>query len=142
MSHVVEMDVKVLDKELLIKAAVKCGLEVVERSSYKWFGTHVGDYPIPEGFTKEDLGKCDFALSIPGNDKAYEIGVVKRNGEYKLLWDFWQGGYGLQKQIGDNGDNLAQAYSNEVTKDELYSQGYQVSEETLEDGTIQLTAER
>lgn len=75
--------------------------------TYKWFGRHVGDYPVPEGFTLEDMGKCDHAIRIPG--AAYEIGVVKKGDKWKLVWDFWGSG-GLPQKLGKNAEVLKQAY--------------------------------
>lgn len=78
------------------------------QKTYRWWGRHVGDYPIPEGFTKEDMGKCDHAISIPG--AIYEIGIVNRNGKVHLLWDFYRTG-GLQVVLGDKAGKLKQAYT-------------------------------
>ena len=76
--------------------------------TYAWFGKHVGDYPIPEGFTVNDMGKCDHAIHIPGCN--YEIGVVMRpDGQVKLIWDFWSSG-GLVKALGTKAEKLKQAY--------------------------------
>ena len=113
MSHVEEIVLDINDLDCLKEAATHFGMELVEQKTYKWFGRSVGDYPIPEGFTASDLGKCDYALRIPGNSKAYEVGVVARkDGKpgYKLLWDFWQGGYGLREKIGEKGKKLKQEY--------------------------------
>jgi len=121
------------DLECLKRAAKKLGLEFREnQKNYKWYGTHVGDYPVPEGFTKEDLGKCDHALSIPQTEdnsgRAYEVGVVenKTGKGYTLLWDFWQGGFGLRQKIGDNGIQLQKEYAAQVAEKHLKIQGYQV----------------
>ncbi len=76
--------------------------------TYKWFGRYMGDYPLPTGFTKEELGHCSHAIRIPGAQ--YEIGVIQKNGKWTLLWDFWQGGYGLQEKIGKNGGLLKRSY--------------------------------
>jgi hypothetical protein len=77
------------------------------QNNYRWFGLHVGDYPIPKGFSVSDMGKCNHAIRIPGAD--YEVGVVYKNGEWKLLWDFWGAG-GLQRVLGKEGGLLKQAY--------------------------------
>lgn len=80
---------------------------VENQKTYKWYGTHIGDYPIPEGFTKEDMGKCDHAIRVKG--ASYEIGIVKKGNTYKLLWDFWSSG-GLGRALGKNAERLKQAY--------------------------------
>lgn len=76
--------------------------------TYRWWGRHVGDYPIPEGFTVADMGKCDHAIRIPG--ATYEIGVVEKNGKVHLLWDFYHTG-GLATVLGPKAGKLKQAYT-------------------------------
>lgn len=143
MSHVVDMNLEIKDLEALEKAAKSLGLEFLKnKKNYKWFGKHVGDYPIPEGFTVKDLGHCDHTLVIPGATKAYEIGVVKRkDGKpgYQLLWDFWQGGFGLREKIGKDGGRLKQAYSVQVAKKQMLREGYRVTERKDAKGNVLLT---
>ena len=81
---------------------------------FGWFGSYVGDYPLPEGFTEEDMGHCSHAIHIPGY--SYEIGVVKKNNKWKLLYDFWKGGR-LNEKVGESGGLLKQAYG--IAKTEL-----------------------
>lgn len=142
MSHVVNMKMRIHDLEALRDACPDLGLEFVAgQKTYKWYGQHVGDYPLPEGFTADMLGKCDHAIRVKGaQGNTYEVGVVKSpdgNG-YSLLWDFWQGGYGLQAKIGDNGDRLKQAYSVNVGMKELYRQGRRVTKTIDADGYVVL----
>ena len=141
MSHVTTIDLVIKDLKCLEKAAKSLGLEFKNgQKTYKWWGHHVGDYPIPEGFTKDDLGKCDHAVGIPGNTSAYEIGVVgAKDGTYKLIWDFYGGGMGLQQKVGDGCGALCQQYSKEVTKKQAMMNGYTVQENKLDDGSIELT---
>ncbi len=140
MSHVVKVKVKIRNLDALRSAASKLGLEMTEKSTYRWYGTHVGDYPLPEGFSKEDLGKCQFAISVPGKPNAYEIGVVKdpaSPGEYTLLWDFWSRGYGLQDVVGDDARKLTDAYTLEAARITATEQGW-YSEYTSVDGVEHL----
>lgn len=145
MSHVCKISVEVNDLESLQKAAEDLGMEFVEgQKQYRWFGRYVGDYPLPQGFSKHDLGKCDHALRIPGDQGAYEVGVCKaRDGSnrYELLWDFWAGGKGLQSKIGKNGERLAQHYSSRVARKHI-PQGFRVTTQTNEDGHIVIRAKR
>jgi hypothetical protein len=78
------------------------------KKTYEWFGRHVGDYPIPEGFTLQEIGHCNHAIKIP--NAQYEIGVVIKDKKISLLWDFWRSG-GLQKALGENAGKLKQAYT-------------------------------
>ena len=143
MSHVATVDLEVKDMECLAKAAARCGLVMkVNQPTYRWYGRSVGDYPLPAGFAAEDLGRCEHALSIPGDGDAYEIGVVRRrDGKpgYCLLWDFFAGGYGLQAKVGENCAKLKQAYAAEVAIRQARMQGYRVNEQQQADGSLRLT---
>lgn len=141
MSHVVSMGLPIDNIEWLVEAAAELGLEVRDKTTFRWYGHHVGDYPLPTGFTKDDMGRCEFALGIRGNYEAYEVGVVKRrDGKpgYDLLWDFWSGGKGLQAAVGDGGGKLKAGYCNRVMENEAIRLGYRVGREVLEDGTVRL----
>lgn len=115
MSHVTTLELEVHSLEALKDACKALGLELVmNQTTFKWYGTHVGDYALPEGFTKNDMGKCLHAIRIPGDTRAYEIGVTnRRDGKkgYTLLWDFWAGGYGMQEKVGKEGGLMKQAYA-------------------------------
>ena len=144
MSHVTQVDgLEVNDLDCLEEAAKELGMELVRgQKTYKWFGRHVGDYPMPAGFTSADMGKCDHALRVKDNNSAYEVGVVKnKNGKgFSLLFDFWAGGYGLQDKIGQGAEKLKDQYIAAVSKKQLESEGYIVSKITRADGSIKLKA--
>lgn len=146
MSHVTTIDLEVKDLNALERAANVLGLELVrDQRTYKWWGQSVGDYPLPEGFTENDLGKCEHALRVKDNDQAYEIGITtRRDGKpgYQLLWDFYGGGYGLQAKVGEDGKLLKQSYAAEVAAKHLRLQGYRVSQTLEGDGRITLKAKR
>ena len=132
MSHVTTIKMEIKDLVALKDACVKAGLEFREnKKTYKWWGYSVGDYPVPKGFTKEDLGKCDHAIGVPGNKNAYEIGVVVRDGKISMLWDFYGGGQGLEKVAGKDCCNLTEAYTQTVAVKEAtkfaQAQGWSVS---------------
>jgi len=133
MSHVAQIKLEINDLQSLKKACSSLGWTWLEgQQTYKWYGSHVGDYPLPEGFTKEDLGKCTHAIRVPG--ASYEVGVVERNGKYVLLWDFWQGG-GLQRIMGNNGERLVNEYVKERTMKVLARRGVSiVNEDHSENG--------
>jgi hypothetical protein len=144
MSHVATINMEVKDLESLKAAAKQLGLEfVLNQKTYRWWGRSVGDYPLPYGFTAADLGHCDHAIRIPGNDRAYEIGVVKRkDGKpgYQLLWDFYQGGYGLQEKVGENAKLLTREYTTQVAIKPAIRQGYRIQRQVKENGEVIITA--
>ena len=83
------------------------------------------------------------ARAIPGNEKAYEIGVVKPKepgGSYTLLWDFWAGGHGLEKVVGKDATKLITSYTCEVTKKQLSKQGFRFNVTARADGGLHVTA--
>lgn len=124
MSHVATIDVEIRSLEDLRAACKRLGLEFVEgQETYRWYGRHVGDYPLPKGFEISDLGKCKHAIRIPlsteGADLAYEIGVAARrdggNG-YVLLWDFFNSGKRIWKNYPDGTPS-------ELRQDSAYNEG-------------------
>lgn len=129
-SHVIRVKIVIKDLDALIKAGAKHGLTFhTNVSRYKWYGRFVGDYPIPEGLKPEDLGKCTHVLRLDGNARAYEVGIVEtKPGEYELLWDFWQGGYGLQEAIGEGGQKLIDSYTLEASKNAVETLGWYYEE--------------
>jgi len=139
MSHVARIQLEIKDLCTLKQACTRLGLEFLEgRRTYRWYGRYMEDYPLPEGFCFDDLGKCDHAISVTG--AAYEVGVVKRSGGYLLLWDFWEEG-GLEKILGKNAGRLKQAYAVTRTMVEAKRKGYQVREQRTQKG-IRLTLTR
>lgn len=145
MSHVVKIDLQVKDLEALKAACESMGLELVQgQTSYKWYGRSVGDTPLPQGFTVQDLGKCSHAIRIPGNSQAYEIGVCRnKSGDgYSLLWDSWAGGYGMVSRVsdghGENVNKLKQAYGTQVTLNTLRRQGYRIAQSIDAQGNVVL----
>ena len=144
MSHIEDVKLVVLNLAALKAACAILGVEYREnQKTYGWFGTNVGNKPIPNGFRNEDLGKCDHAIHVDGVD--YEVGVCKLHGRdgYALMHDAWgsdsQGG-GLVKKFGTGLAKLSERYSAEVIKQEAYERGYLVSESVTSEG-IHLSVE-
>ena len=131
MSHVAQIDLVVKNLNILESAVKRLGGELIrELTNYRWFGRHVGDYPIPEGYTIEDMGKCDHVIRFP--NASYDIGVSKkRDGKegYDLLWDFFYSG-GLQKVVGEKGEKLKVSYGIEATKYGIKAKGYRSETKT------------
>lgn len=125
MSHVDIIDFTIKDFDALKKACDILGAEIVmNQKTYKWYGRHVGDYPIPEGFTKEDMGKCDHAIRLKADNKfrgfeTYEVGLVKREDGYIPIYDFYRQGRGLEQALGQKLNKLKQEYSVEAIKNKI-----------------------
>lgn len=146
MSHVATIELEITSLDALEEAAKRIGLELRrEQKTYKWWGHSEGDYPIPVGFTEEDLGKCDHALVPTGvrQHLGYEIGVCRRRDGrdgFTLLWDFIDDG--LTKVIGQAGGKLKQAYSTVMAIRQARSMGFQVSEYQQANGIVRLELSR
>jgi hypothetical protein len=126
MSHVTKIEIEINDLGTLKAACRRLELQFIcNQKTYAWYGQHVGDYPVPEGFSVEDMGKCDHAIRVPG--AAYEIGVVKRGHKYVLLWDSYHSG-GLERTLGKNAGKLNQAYGVERATKVAKLRGYHVHE--------------
>ena len=133
--HVASIKVAIKSLDALKLACQRLGLEFREgQATYAWFGTFVGDSALPEGFT-QDLGKCTHAIQVPG--AKYEVGVVFRDGAWRLLWDSWGSG-GLEAALGTDCNRLKQAYGVEAAKLEAQRQGYSIWETQEEDGAVKL----
>jgi hypothetical protein len=147
MSHVVKLKTRITSLVALKKAAESLGMEMVEQPTYAWYGTSVGDYALPAGFSAKDLGKCKYAIKIPNNSRAYQIGVVPARtdkgepvaGQYELLFDFWSGGYGLMDKVGKDACKLTQSYKIEVAKSRI-PLGWSIKTTVKKDGTQEIRA--
>ncbi|MFY4731057.1 DUF2997 domain-containing protein [Nitrospira sp. BLG_2] len=144
MSHVIKAQFTIVDLELLKKAVQSLGGSMVQSSTYRWYGQHVGDYPLPEGFSANDLGKCQFAISHPSSQ--YDIGVVRSKrhpGQWELLCDFWGTGENLLKAFGNVGakslSRLAEAYTAESMKKTIGS-AWSIRKTVTSTGVVQLEA--
>lgn len=146
MSHVSCIDVEIKDLDALKRVATELGLEFMEgQSTYKWYGRWVKDYNATDaaynhGIDTNDYGKCTHALRQKDHLAGYEVGVVAApGGGYKLIWDFWSGGYGLCDKIGQKGEKLIQGYSKEVAVKALAKKGLKVkSVERLSTGQLKV----
>lgn len=137
MSHVSHIQLKIYDLAALKAACVRMGFQFVEgQSTYEWYGRLVepDKYPLPEGLTENDLGKCTHAIKIP--NARYEVGVLKNGNSYMLLADFWDNK--LKRAIGDNGGLLKQAYGVELIKAAVKKKCYSYQEKQVNSG-IELT---
>ena len=121
MSHMEIIDLHVLDLNALATTCQKLGLVVEQdRSDWRWFGSWMNDYHAQEaayrhGIKPDEYGKCaDHVITLPGDDQAFEIGVVRcRDGRpgWMLCYDNWSGGRGMTAKIGENAAKLKQYYA-------------------------------
>ncbi len=132
MSHISKIELEIRDLESLKEACKKLGFQFMENQKhYTWYGKWVGNQPLPDGINEEDLGKCNHAIHIPA--AVFEIGVVRRDNAYILLWDSWVGG-GLQKQIGKDAGILRQSYAIASVKTASRKKGYRITEKRMKKG--------
>jgi hypothetical protein len=138
MSHVVSIKTQLTDLEAIKATCKELGLVFKQgQTGYRWYGTSVGDYPLPEGFTKDDLGKCEHAIEVPG--AGYDIGLARAKvGQgWVILFDFWGPGEPILKAVGgEKAGKFLQAYG--VNKAELTAKklGYQTTRQHLKNGAI------
>lgn len=124
MSHISKIKVEIKDLQALHQACEDLGLVFNEgQNTYKWYGQ-------PK--------RCDHAISLKNNSRAYEIGVIdKKDGTYEFEFDFWQGGYGIQDAVGANCDLLKNTYTNHAAYNaaETFANnnGWSVSREYVEE---------
>ena len=149
MSHVATVDVHITDLAALKAACEVLGLEFREgKQTFRWYGRVVGDAPLPMGFTAAEMGQCEHAVGLYGqtdNPQAYEVGVVRRrDGKpgYTLMYDNWNGGFGLEEKIGRAAGKLKQQYAAQVAANQARKQGYRVSQSLQSDGSLRLVCMR
>uniref|UniRef100_A0A6M3LML8 Uncharacterized protein n=1 Tax=viral metagenome TaxID=1070528 RepID=A0A6M3LML8_9ZZZZ len=141
MSHISRIErekaYEMADLERMCKMSGGLYQFVRNQTNYKWFGTWVGNTPMPEGMTKEKLGKCDHVIKVRGAE--YEIGVIeKKKQKAELVWDYWKNG-GLPNVIGENGWKFNQDYDVFRVKQECIKRRLRWQEKRLEEGRVEIT---
>ena len=144
MSHVTLIDLFITDLDSLEKACERLGLELVRwQKTFKWYGRFMGDSAVPAGMKPQDYGKCEHAVKVKGKSGAYEIGLIKRidgKAGYQLVWDNWNGGYGLCEKVmydysrgkTTNADKLKDWYAAEVARKQMARKGFRVKTAQLD----------
>jgi hypothetical protein len=111
MSHNAYIKAEIHSLDSLKDACKALGFEFMEnKTNYAWYGRFMGDYPLPDGMTVDDLGKCLHAIKVPG--ASYEVGVIRdpmNKDAYRLIWDFWQSG-NLESKLGIDAWKLVAEY--------------------------------
>jgi hypothetical protein len=129
MSHITSVKTEIKSLPILAAACAKLGLELKQdQKSFKW-------YSRP--------GQCDHAIVVPGNSRAYEVGVVRNEntGEFSLKFDEYAGGYGLIEKIGTGAKLLKQEYGAEVARQWARRRGYRTVENRGADGKLRIVAQ-
>ena len=137
MSHMKRMKTKSsFELSVIKRLCADEGWKFMEnQKTYKWFGRWMGDSPLPEGMTVEEIGHCNHAIQVPGC--SYEIGLVEMGDKVDIRFDFWHSG-GLDKAIGVEGQIFRKLYSFTKAKIACEYHGKAYQEETLENGARKL----
>jgi hypothetical protein len=143
MSHIVSIAIEIGEDADSIAAVRQVCKELgltfkADQATYNWWGFSVGDYPLPTGFMKEDLGKCKHAIGIPGTN--WEVGLAKpRTGKgLRLLFDFFgsDGAPILKALGGEQANKFKQLYG--VARAEIAAKklGHTVKRQVMSNGAI------
>lgn len=122
----------------LSDAVAAMGGALVKADTFNWWGTSVGDYPIPKGLTKEDLGKCEYRIEVPGT--TWHIGVIRNpqdQSKMAFVFDFYGSrGKVLQQFAGADCNELTKQYQLHAVAAWAKSKGRQVSVQHADNGSI------
>ena len=90
MSHICDIELEIRDLDALDAACSSLGMKLVrDQKTYHCWGTgrtvdqltryqeRTGKTLMPEGYTLDEMGKCEHAIHVVGKH-GYEIGLVKR----------------------------------------------------------------
>jgi hypothetical protein len=143
----------ITDLQTLREVAASLGLEMVEATTYRWYGRWMNDWHTDEaayklGIKPEEYGHCNggYKLVIPGDTTGYEIGVHKHpeGAGYCLVYDLYgHKGKALQAKIGEKGERLKQNYTLALAQKKMAQKGFRVVGTTkLANGSVQLKMQR
>lgn len=158
MSHVAQCKVVIKNLDDLELAAVRLGGKLMRgQTNIRWYGRFVDDSKTwMEFFTPEEaarvaalpreerkarinkeMGRADHAIVFKG--ASYDVGVMKmQDGTFRLRWDQYAGGGGLNALIGNDGGKFSQAYAIEATKRAARRKGFSVREVPQPNGHVKL----
>jgi hypothetical protein len=145
MSHVVCSKIIITDLGILKKAVARLGgLKWSKKKTFEWYGRWMKDYSAHNaayrnGIDADQYGTCDACIQMSG--VSFEIGVVRRkdNQGWSLVWDNYGSGQALSKHIGNNGEKLMAAYSEEYIRQFAEQQGFLMEEQIDDEGNLVLT---
>ena len=158
MSHIATVTLTIKSLEALKRACQKLGLRLnLGQQTFKWFGTDKPWYQaeasgLKNGIPVKDYGKCRHAISIPGNQAAYEIGVIQQGNDLKLALDWYDernglgAANGMCEKVGGAGcETLIQEYAVQVAEmeaQELLAQGWTMERIEQTNGDVQIVLEQ
>lgn len=156
MSHVTEVKLRVRDLDALDEACEALGLELRrDRRTFAWWGTFVGDSRSYGEMLPKDMGKCEHAIRIKGDQPKdgpqgpWEIAVLpaKDGDGFKLFYDnFGAAGRRLTDAVGPDVCKLRQEYATAVSsakaKRTLGPKGFRITRENLATGQVRLRVRR
>jgi len=129
LSHISKIELEIKDLEALKNACKVLGFQFMEnQKEFIWYGKWMGNQPLPTGITEDDIGKCDHAIRVP--NAIFEVGVIRKDNSWILLWDNWIGG-GLEPDLGKDAGILKQAYSVEAVKKLARKKGYRIVQKKM-----------
>jgi hypothetical protein len=149
-SHVVTCKGEFNDLDIMRRAGEQLGARMVEANTYKWWGTSVGDYPVPEGFKAEELGTCHYKFTYDQDGPYrynYEVGIIDiqqlpqdhparavyKNQRYILQYDFIDPR--LSEKFGRAGAaGFLAAYAEQAARRQASKQRATVKTRTLDNG--------
>lgn len=144
MSHISKVELQINDLDCLRVAVEDLGLEWREgQKVHKWFGRFVDGLSYADGLDRSQYGKCDHAIRVKDNVRAYEIGVIKSADQksYELVYDNYMGGFGLEEIAGVGLEKLRQGYAVNVAKKaakHLEKQGFRLTQTRTATGSVLL----
>ena len=123
MSHISTVDTQITDLDALEAACKELGLELRrEQKQHKTYG--------------DQKNQCDAAIILPGNARAYEIGLVlgEDGKTYEIKHDEWQGAGGMVQAAGRGAKKLLVEYGRARTKQIAQQKGWSYREERVGNG--------
>jgi hypothetical protein len=130
MSHISTVKTAITDLDAIEVACRELGLEL--RREQKTYRTY-----------NKQKHACHAAIVVPGNERAYEIGLVLgQDGQtYEVKFDTWNGGKGMVEKAGEGCRKILVEYGRAKTKSIAQSKGWSYREERLQDGRIRCYCE-
>lgn len=147
MSHVALVDITIQEHELdaLAAALETLGCELRrDQRTYAWWGTSVGDYPLPAGMSKNDLGTCMHAIRVKGTNPVngsggpWEVGLWPiGDGKFKPVYDFFgSAGDALHRAMGEKLNTMKIELATEIGRRHMMRAGMRVTTTNVQTAAV------